>query len=81
MPDQCTSVTHFRLVFDRLKDFPQSEIHIGIPLIQKTLQAIKSLTDLARQLVHWSGKSSGLALLTVGNGGKGTRPMAFRRAL
>jgi hypothetical protein len=46
-----------RLVFDRLGDFLQSEIHVVIPLIQKISQPIKSLTALTQQLMKYSGKS------------------------
>lgn len=45
----------FRLVFDRLKDFLRSEIDTVIPLAQKILQPIKSLTDLTHQLVQYPG--------------------------
>jgi hypothetical protein len=45
-------------VFDRLKDFPPSEIDTVIPLTQKILQPIKSLRDLTRQLVQYSGKGN-----------------------
>jgi len=41
-----------RLVFNRLKHFFPSEIATAIPLGQKMLQSIKSLSDLTRQLVH-----------------------------
>jgi hypothetical protein len=44
-----------REFFDRLKDFPRSEIDTVIPLTRKILQPIKSLPDLARQLVQFSG--------------------------
>jgi predicted component of type VI protein secretion system len=47
-----------RLVFDRLKDFPPSEIDTVIPLTRKILQPIKSLRDLTRQLVQCSGKQA-----------------------
>jgi hypothetical protein len=44
-----------RQVFDRLTDFPHSEIDTVIPLLRKIRPPIKSLTDLARQLVQYSG--------------------------
>jgi hypothetical protein len=43
-----------REVFDRLKDFPPSEIDTVIPLSRKILQPIKSLRDLTRQLMQYS---------------------------
>ena len=43
-----------RLVFDRLKYFRRSEIHKVIPLTQKILQPIKSLSDLTQQLAKHS---------------------------
>ena len=52
-PVYCTSMTRFRLVFDRLKDFLPSAIDNVIPLSQKILQPIKSLSDLTRQLVQY----------------------------
>ena len=45
-----------RLVFDRLRNFPHSEIDNVIPLTRKIPQPIKSLTDLARQLVKFPGR-------------------------
>jgi hypothetical protein len=45
----------FRLVFDRLTDFPRSGIDTVIPLTQKIRQPIKSLTDLTHQLVQYTG--------------------------
>lgn len=48
-------MTRSRLVFDRLTDFPHSEIDTVIPLPRKIRQAIKSLTDLTRQLVQYPG--------------------------
>jgi predicted component of type VI protein secretion system len=48
-------MTRFRLVFDRLKDFLPSAIDNVIPLSQKILQPIKSLSDLTRQLVQYPG--------------------------
>lgn len=50
-----------RLVFDRIRDFPQSGIDTAIPLHRKISQPIKSLTALTRQLVqnparHFVGK-------------------------
>jgi hypothetical protein len=41
--------------FDRLGDFPRSEIDTDIPLTRKILQPIKALTDLTCQLVQYAG--------------------------
>ena len=41
-----------RLVLNRLKHFFPSEIATAIPLGQKMLQPIKSLSDLTRQLAQ-----------------------------
>ena len=48
-------MTRFRLVFNHLRNFPPSEIVRAIPPGQKISQVIKSLTDLTRQLVQFSG--------------------------
>jgi predicted component of type VI protein secretion system len=48
-------MTRSRLVFDRLKDFLPTELDTAIPLSQKILQPIESLTDLTRQLAQYSG--------------------------
>jgi hypothetical protein len=54
-PEYCTSMPRSREVFDRLEDFPPSEIDTVIPLSRIILQPIKSLRDLTRQLVQYSG--------------------------
>jgi threonine/homoserine/homoserine lactone efflux protein len=54
-PGNITSSPRFRLVFDRLKFFPHSEIDTVIPLTWKIPRPIKSLTDLTRQLVKIPG--------------------------
>ncbi len=51
-------MTHSRLVFDRLKTFLPSETDIVIPLGKKSLQPIKSLTNLMRQLVQYPDEYS-----------------------
>jgi len=48
-------MTRSRLVFDRRKDLLPSEIVPAIPLGQKIFPAVKSLTDLTRHLVQFSG--------------------------
>jgi hypothetical protein len=49
------TMLRFRLVFDRLRDFPRSEIYTVIPLTPIIPQPIKSLTDLTHQLMQYSG--------------------------
>ena len=45
----------FCLVFDRLTNFPQSEMDTVIPLVRKIRQPLKSSTDLAQQLAQFPG--------------------------
>ena len=54
-PEYCSSMTRSRLVFDHRKDLLPSEIVPAIPLGQKIFPAVKSLTDLTRHLVQFSG--------------------------
>jgi hypothetical protein len=50
-PENYTSLTRSRLVFDYLTNFPPSEIVPAIPLGRKFPQVVKSLSDLTRQLM------------------------------
>jgi hypothetical protein len=43
-----------RLIFDPLTNFPRSATP-AVPLVRKIRQAIKSLTDLTHQPVHFPG--------------------------